>query len=121
MVRAVGWLGSACSRATLLPAVVNALSVDKVSAVAGLVTNALMLVCRFSAADLAASKASRFDQLPPLGAVLVVSEPRPLGPLVTVLPKYAASILRRRSRTRPSPTTCNAAGLESAASSLDTT
>src|SRR6185369_13586287 len=118
MVRAVGCVGSGDSSGMLDPAVPNCFNVDSVSAVAGLVTKLVISVCKVSAADFAASKLSRVAQLPPLGAVDVVSEPSPDGPLAVVAVKYAASIFGRKSLTNPWPTTPNAAGLESFAIAL---
>ena len=40
-----------------------------------------MVVCKFSAADLAASKLSRLAQVPALPAVLVVKLAKPFGPV----------------------------------------
>ena len=81
-MRATGCVGSCCSSGIFEPTVAKAFSVDKASTVAGAATNAVTVVNRVSALLLAASNASRFDQLPPLLATAVVSEPEPLGPLV---------------------------------------
>ena len=101
MVRALGCVGSTCSSGLLLPAVPNPLSVLKASAVAGLVTNAVTVVCKVSAALFGHLEAVQVVQAPPAEATDVVSEPKPDGPFATLEPKYALSILRRRSRTSP--------------------
>src|SRR5262245_10875566 len=123
MLRALGCVGSACSRGILLPAVLNCLIVERASAVAGAATHAVIEVCNVSAALLAASKLSSVAHAPAFVAVLVVRLPSPAGALVAGAPaaKYAASILHRKSRTKPSPTTPSAAGELSLASSFEMT
>src|SRR5258708_39120539 len=115
MLRGTGAVGSACSSGTLEPAVVKDFSVDRASTVAGAATNAVIVVCRVSAALLAASKLSSVAQLPPFVAVVVGRDPRPPGPRVGPAPKYSPSMLRREYPTSPAPTTLRAGGVGGAA------
>lgn len=55
-------------------------NVLKLNAVAGLVTNAVIAVCKFSAAAIAAAAQSRLVHAPPALAVLAASEAIPAGP-----------------------------------------
>lgn len=77
MTRAVGLVGSAPSSALLLP-VVNSLSDARINAVAGLVTNAPIVVLRSSASDRAASAQSKLVQLSPASTAVQVIDPSPL-------------------------------------------
>ena len=91
IVLALGCVGSLCNKGMFeQPAVLKALIVLSANAVAGEVTNAVISVCNDSAVDFAASKESSVAHEPPLVAVLVVSDPRPFGPLAVVLPSQAA-------------------------------
>src|SRR4029079_12659347 len=120
MVRATGCVGSLCSSGIFEPTVAKAFSVLSASTVAGAATNAVTVVNNVSALLLAASKASKLDQLAPLLATAVVNDPKPLGPL-GVVPgaalKNTVSSWRLTSLVMPSPTTPSAAGLESLANS----
>jgi hypothetical protein len=78
-LRTVGFVGSACSSARFEPAVPYSFSVDSASAVAGLVTNAVIWVCAFSAPALAASKASRSLQGAARPGVTGCQRPAPRG------------------------------------------
>ena len=108
-------VGSAPSSARVL--VVVSLMVETANAVAGLHTNEVTIVLCCSALDFAASAQSRSAHASPASTAVDAIDNNPAGPFVVMFAKNAASALRARSRTRPSPTTCSAAGLESAASS----
>ena len=109
MARAAGCVGLGASSGTLEPAVANCLTVLNCSAVAGLATNDVMVVCNTSAALFAASAQSKSSQLPPAETALVVRLGNPDGPLTVVAVKKAASTFLFRSRTMDCPTTDSAA------------